>query len=127
VTACLDALKAGYRDIDTAQFYQNEKEVGEAIPGSSVSSTCEKVNKSVTLIDGKNGCVDLFLIHSASSGSNGRKMMWQALEKLVEEERAKSIGVSNFGVGHIEEMKKYAKIWPHVNQIEVGIPRTDHF
>jgi len=138
VASCLNALKAGYRHIDTAQFYANEKEVGEAVrqsgldrkdvfittkamsPGSSASNTYEKVNKSVTLIDGGNGYVDLFLIHSPSSGSEGRKMLWQALEKLVEEGRAKSIGVSNFGVGHIEEMKKYAKIWPpHVNQIEV--------
>lgn len=138
VTSCLNALKAGYRHIDTAQFYANEKEVGEAVrkfgldrkdvfittkvlsPGGSASATYDKVNKSVTLIDGDDGYVDLFLIHSPSSGSDGRKMLWQALEKLVDEGRAKSIGVSNFGVGHIEEMKEYAKIWPpHVNQIEV--------
>src|SRR6266536_5545414 len=141
VSACLAALKAGYRHIDTAQFYQNEKEVGAAVrqsgharkdvfittkimsPGSSLSTTYDKAKKSVTLIDGENGYVDLFLIHNPSSGTEGRKMMWQALERLVEEGKAKSIGVSNFGVGHIEEMRKYAKIWPpHVNQIEVLFP-----
>ena len=47
--------------------------------------------------------------------------MWQALESLYEEGRVKSIGVSNFGVGHIEELKGLAKVWPpHVNQIEVS-------
>ena len=46
--------------------------------------------------------------------------MWLALERLLEAGKARSIGVSNYGVGHIEEMKEYAKIWPpHVNQIEV--------
>lgn len=64
--------------------------------------------------------MDLFLIHSPSGGRAGRKEMWQALERMVEEGKAKSIGVSNYGVGHIEEMREWAKIWPpHVNQIEV--------
>lgn len=70
------------------------------------------------------GYVDLFLIHTPSGGSGARKEMWQALEKLHQEGRAKSIGVSNFGVGHIDEMKAYAKVWPpHVNQIEVRFLR----
>ena len=64
--------------------------------------------------------MDLFLIHSPSGGPKARKEMWQALEKLASEGKARSIGVSNFGTGHIEEMKSYARIWPpHVNQIEV--------
>lgn len=47
-------------------------------------------------------------------------MLWEALERLWEEGRTRSIGVSNFGVGHIEELKGFAKVWPpHVNQIEV--------
>jgi diketogulonate reductase-like aldo/keto reductase len=72
------------------------------------------------MIDGDDGAVDLFLIHTASGGSAARKEMWLALEKLHEAGKARSIGVSNYGVGHIEEMKEYAKIWPpHVNQIEV--------
>jgi diketogulonate reductase-like aldo/keto reductase len=134
----LKALEAGYRHIDTAQFYANEKEVGEAIrdsglprseifvttkilsPAGSPEATYKKLVESVDKIGGKDGYVDLFLIHSSSSGSSGRKELWQALEKLLEEGRTKSIGVSNFGVKHIEEMKPYAKVWPpHVNQIEV--------
>jgi diketogulonate reductase-like aldo/keto reductase len=75
---------------------------------------------SVKKIDGENGMVDLFLIHSANCGKKDRKEMWLALEKLHQEGKARSIGVSNYGVGHIEEMKEYAKIWPpHVNQLEV--------
>ncbi|KAL2813252.1 NADP-dependent oxidoreductase domain-containing protein [Aspergillus granulosus] len=134
----LKALEAGYRHIDTAQFYANEKEVGEAIrdsglprseifvttkilsPAGSPEATYKKLVESVDKIDGKDGYVDLFLIHSSSSGSSGRKELWQALEKLLEQGRTKSIGVSNFGVKHIEEMKAYAKVWPpHVNQIEL--------
>ena len=90
--------------------------------GGSPEATYKKCLDSVEKIGGKDGYVDLFLIHSPNAGSNARKVMWQALEKLESEGRAKAIGVSNFGIGHIEEMKSYARIWPpHVNQIEVRI------
>ncbi|KAJ5104877.1 Aldo/keto reductase subgroup [Penicillium alfredii] len=136
--SCLKALETGYRHIDTAQFYANEKEVGEALqasniprdrvfvttkilsPAGSVDANYDKLLASVHKIGGADGYVDLFLIHSSKSGPEGRKQMWQALEKLYEEGKAKSIGVSNFGVQHIEEMRSYAKVWPpHVNQIEL--------
>lgn len=132
------ALEVGYRHIDTAQFYANESEVGEALrasgiprdqvfvttkilsPAGSAEQTYDKLVASVEKIGGPGGYVDLFLIHSPSSGPAGRKQLWQALEKLHAEGRAKAIGVSNYGVQHIEEMKKYAQVWPpHVNQIEV--------
>ncbi|GAB1197929.1 hypothetical protein APSETT444_007235 [Aspergillus pseudonomiae] len=121
------ALEAGYRHVDTAQFYANEKEVGDAIrasgiprsdifvttkilvPGGSPDATYSKLLASVEKIGGPDGYVDLFLIHSANSGALGRKEMWQALERLLEEGKTKSIGVSNWGVKHIEEMKSYAK------------------
>ncbi len=132
------ALEVGYRHIDTAQFYANESEVGDALrasgiprdqvfvttkilsPAGSPEQTYDKLVASVEKIGGPGGYVDLFLIHSPSSGPAGRKQLWQALEKLHAEGRAKAIGVSNYGVQHIEEMKKYAQVWPpHVNQIEV--------
>ncbi|KAK4939226.1 hypothetical protein LTR10_020422 [Elasticomyces elasticus] len=139
VQSCLSALQAGYRHIDTAQFYANETQVGEAVRksglprseifvttkilsvGGSVEKSYQKCVESVNKIDaGDKGYVDLFLIHSPNAGSSARKEMWLALEKLYEEGKAKSIGVSNFGAGHIEEMKSYAKVWPpHVNQIEL--------
>lgn len=79
----------------------------------------EKCLESIHKIDGENGYVDLFLIHSPHSGSKSRREMWQALERLLEEDKVKSIGVSNWGIGHIEELKSFAKVYPpHVNQIE---------
>jgi diketogulonate reductase-like aldo/keto reductase len=143
VKSCLEAFRAGYRHIDTAQYYGNEREVGEAVrtsgidrkelfittkilsPAGSPDATYNKILESVRKIaGGEDGYVDLFLIHSASSGAAGRKELWLALERLLAEGKTRSIGVSNFGVGHLEEMKKYAKIWPpHVNQIEVSFDR----
>lgn len=88
--------------------------------GGSAEKTYKKCLDSVHKIDGENGYVDLFLIHTPSGGPAAVKEMYQALEKLESEGKARSIGVSNFGIGHIEGMKSYARIWPpHVNQIEV--------
>lgn len=88
--------------------------------GGSPEETYKKCLDSVHKIDGEKGYVDLFLIHSPSGGSAAVKEMYQVLEKLESEGKARSIGVSNFGVGHIENMKSYARVWPpHVNQIEV--------
>ncbi|KAL9023288.1 MAG: hypothetical protein Q9196_007295 [Gyalolechia fulgens] len=139
VNSCLTALQAGYRHIDSAQFYRNEAEMGAAVrqsgiprsevflttkilsSGGSPEKTYQKCLDSVKNIDPReDGYVDLFLIHSASSGRAGRKEFWQALERLVDAKKARSIGVSNFGIGQIEEMKGYARIWPpQVNQIEL--------
>ncbi|KAL1957633.1 hypothetical protein VTO42DRAFT_5610 [Malbranchea cinnamomea] len=136
--SCMNAIRAGYRHIDTAQFYGNEKEVGNVVhscgldrkelfittkvlsPAGSPEATYEKLLDSVRKIGGENGYVDLFLIHSTSSGKAGRKELWLALERLLAEGKTRSIGVSNYGIRHLEEMKEYAKIWPpHVNQIEL--------
>ena len=92
--------------------------------GGSVEKSYQKCLDSVKKIaPEEDGYVDLFLIHSPHAGKEKRKEMWTALERLLEEGKTKSIGVSNYGVGQIEEMKSYAKIWPpHVNQIEVCMP-----
>ena len=132
VASCLHALKTGYRHIDSAQFYANEAEMGDAVrqsgiprseiylttkilsTGGSAEKTLAKLRESVAKIDhgeeGRKGYVDLFLIHSPSGGREAIKEMWQALERLVDEGGARSIGVSNFGVGHIEGMKEYARV-----------------
>lgn len=136
--SCLKALELGYRHIDTAQFYANEDDVGQAVAESklprsdifittkilqsegSVEMSYQKCLGSAKKLDQKTGYVDLFLVHSPHGGADARRAMWQALEKMYEEGTAKSIGVSNWGIQHIEEMKEYAKVWPpHVNQIEV--------
>ncbi|KAK3936988.1 NADP-dependent oxidoreductase domain-containing protein [Diplogelasinospora grovesii] len=133
--SCLEALRVGYRHIDTAQYYENEEEVGQALiqsglgrqdvfittkiltPGKDVAETYTKCAESASLLG---GYVDLFLIHSPSGGAQARRMMWKALEQLADERKAKAIGVSNYGIAHIEEMKEFAKVWPpHVNQIEL--------
>ncbi|KAK9423821.1 putative NADP-dependent oxidoreductase domain-containing protein [Seiridium unicorne] len=136
--SCLTALQAGYRHIDTAQFYANEAQVGEALKKSgitrkdvflttkiltaagSVEQSYRQCLESVEKLDSAEGYVDLFLIHSPNSGSAKRKEMWQALERLHREGKAKSIGVSNFGIQHIEELRQFAEVWPPVvNQIEL--------
>ncbi|OTA61498.1 Aldo/keto reductase [Hypoxylon sp. EC38] len=139
VQSCLTALKNGYRHIDTAQLYGNEAEVGQAVqrsglsrqdvflttkvlsPAGSADETYQKCVESIRKLDPRNdGYVDLFLIHNPDSGSEGRRLLWQVLERLYDEGRAKSIGVSNFGIRHIEELKAVAKVWPpHVDQIEL--------
>ena len=86
----------------------------------SIEKTYQKLLDSVHKIDGKDGYVDLFLIHTPSGGSRARREMWQALERLLEDGKTRSIGVSNWGIGHIRELKSFAKVYPpQVNQIEV--------
>ena len=90
-------------------------------PGSDDAATYQKTLESVNKITGSDAYLDLMLIHNVTSGADSVRKMWQAMEKLKEEGKIKSIGVSNFGIGHIEAMKDYAKDWPPVvNQLEVG-------
>ncbi|PHH91701.1 hypothetical protein CDD83_10618 [Cordyceps sp. RAO-2017] len=138
VRSCLTALECGYRRIDTAQFYGNESQVGSAVrqsglaredlflatkilrPGGSVEQSYQKCAESVRKLAGDAGYVDQFLIHSPNCGAAQVAEMWQALERLYAEGRARCIGVSNFGIKHIEELRRSAKVWPPlVNQIEL--------
>ncbi|KAI1382463.1 aldo/keto reductase [Hypoxylon crocopeplum] len=136
--ACLHAISAGYRHIDTAQLYNNEEEVGAALqqcglpreeifvttkvryPRLGKGKTYLRALQSVKKIDPREGgYVDLFLIHSPHAlKPKDRKEIWLALEKLHEEGKARAIGVSNYQPEHLEELKGYATIWPPaVNQI----------
>lgn len=136
--AVLAALDAGFRHVDSAQMYRNESEVGAAVQQSSLSrqdvflttkirtatgtpeSTYKNALDSVNKIGGDGGYVDLFLIHVPGSSREAREELWKALERLHDEGKAKAIGVSNFRIQHLEEMREYARIWPpHVNQLEV--------
>jgi diketogulonate reductase-like aldo/keto reductase len=139
VNSCTKALEAGYRHIDTAQYYDNESSVGRAVqegkvpreevyittkilsPGNDAASTYEKVVESVDKLVGKNGYVDLFLIHTPNGGAQARKSMWQALEKAKSEGKVRDIGVSNYGIQHIEEIRSWGGQLPVVNQIEVQL------
>ena len=135
----MTALRSGYRHIDSAQYYANEKEVGHAVQksgiprsevyltskilvaGDSDDDAYQRIVESVKTMDSSpNGYVDLFLIHSPNAGLQARQRMWKALERAHKEGKIRDIGVSNYGKGHIEEMKKYATVWPPVvNQIEL--------
>jgi diketogulonate reductase-like aldo/keto reductase len=140
-TECsLNALNAGYRLIDTAQLYGNESEIGAAISQSGLpredifvttkiryprlgkGKTYQRLLESVHKIDPReDGYVDLFLIHSPYAlKPKERKEIWLAMEQLQKDGRVKAIGVSNYAVEHLEEMKAYATMWPPaVNQILV--------
>ena len=146
----LAALQAGYRHIDCAQLYRSEAEVASALRQSSVprahvflttkikqwnggsdDDLYETLLSSVRRLGGSGGAadgesvpayVDLFLVHTPRfRGKDSLRQVWTALERLKEQGRTRAIGVSNFGITHIEEMKEYAKSWPpSVNQIEVS-------
>lgn len=136
VNAIVAAMKAGYRHVDSAQFYHNEAETGEGVrksgvPRSEIFVTTKMMQPTgsadETYADLKAsvektglGYVNLFLIHSPQSGPQGRRTLWAALERLKEEGLTKDIGVSNYGVHHLKEMKEYARVYPPAtNQIEV--------
>ncbi|RDA83230.1 hypothetical protein CP532_5783 [Ophiocordyceps camponoti-leonardi (nom. inval.)] len=136
--SCQTALSTGYRRIDTAQFYDNEKEVGAAVrksgldrdavwittkilvPGATAEESYGRCLESIERL-GAGGYVDEFLIHSPGVGGvEKRRETWKVLERLFKEGKARSIGVSNFGVKHLEELRDEAVVWPpHVNQIEL--------
>lgn len=130
--AVLQALKDGYRSIDTASFYGNEKSVGEAIQESGVPR--EEIFLTTKVWNDEQGfeqtmeafersrqnlgvdVIDLYLIHWPVPGKY--KETWGAMEKLYEQGKVKAIGVSNFTEEHLENLMKEAKITPAVNQVE---------
>lgn len=146
--AVFEALRAGYRHIDTAGAYGNEKSVGigvrEAVKEGIIKDRSEvfitsklwntnrsynkafkAFNKSMRNLD--LDYIDLYLIHwpaNAKRYKNPREVnidTWKALCELYEEDSVKGIGVSNFLPHHMEELKETTKILPMVNQIELHI------
>ncbi|MBD8605862.1 aldo/keto reductase [Aeromicrobium fastidiosum] len=134
--ATLQALEVGYRHIDTAQMYGNEKGVGEAIAESGIARdeifVTSKLNNgfhahddALEAFDGtmdKLGLekVDLFLIHWPLPGIDVDFVeTWKALEEIYATGRARSIGVSNFQPSHIRRLVQETNVVPAVNQIEV--------
>ena len=133
--AVAEALKAGYRLIDTAQGYRNEEGVGAAIAESDVSRdelfiTTKLTNSqhgydtTLAAFDGsmeKLGIdgLDLFLIHWPLPMFDEYVETWRAFEKLLADGRVRSIGVSNFEIPHIERLFAETDVTPAVNQIEL--------
>lgn len=130
--AIADALEIGYRLIDTAAAYENEKEVGNAIRRSAVprheifvttkvaneeqgyDSTLKAFDESMRRLD--IDYIDLYLVHWPIKGK--RKDTWKALEKLYNDSQVRAIGVANYLVPFMEELEGYATITPAVNQVE---------
>jgi 2,5-diketo-D-gluconate reductase A len=130
-----EAFDAGYRHIDTAQMYENEEGVGRAFADSGLSRdevfiTTKLGNDghghdaALRALDGSLArlgleFVDLFLIHWPRPREGRYVETWQAFEKLAAEGKARSIGVSNFTVEHLERLAAETDTVPAVNQIEL--------
>ena len=137
VEATSRALEIGYRHIDTAEMYGNEKEVGEAVARSGLDRSevfitsklnngfhrPEDARKAFDETLGALGSeyVDLFLIHWPLPTRYGGDFVstWQALIEFRDEGRARSIGVSNFQRHHLDQLLLATETVPAVNQIEV--------
>ena len=144
-SAVQTALEVGYRHIDTAAVYQNEKGVGEGIKKGLTSAGLARSDIFVTtkLWPGYAACgeksktyedtlaafdeslaalgldyIDLYLIHSPHGGSE-RLAQWRALCDLQQSGKVRAIGVSNYNQKHIEEIKQAGMRLPDVNQIEL--------
>ncbi|MDT5398269.1 MAG: 2,5-diketo-D-gluconate reductase [Mycobacterium sp.] len=131
------ALSVGYRHIDTAEMYQNEKGVGQGIRDSDVDRAdvyvTSKLNNGLhepddarrafdqTLAALGSDYVDLFLIHwpLPTLYDGDFVSTWRTLEEFKKDGRARSIGVSNFQIAHLERLAEETETVPAVNQIEV--------
>ncbi|MFQ3543127.1 aldo/keto reductase [Halobacillus rhizosphaerae] len=134
--AVVTAIRSGYRSIDTAAIYGNERSVGKGIRKAIESELVTREELFVTsklwnnhssydeTITAYNQTLekmgldylDLYLIHWP--GQDKYLMPWKALENLYQEGRVKSIGVSNFQVNHLENLLSHSEIIPVINQIE---------
>ena len=130
------ALELGYRHIDTAQMYQNEKGVGDAVARSGIDRdeifVTSKLNNGFHRPDDARRTfdgtlralgleqIDLFLIHwpLPTLYDGDFVSTWRALEELKADGRARSIGVSNFQVEHLERLAAETGTVPSVNQVE---------
>ncbi|GGR24744.1 oxidoreductase [Streptomyces roseolus] len=133
--AVATALEAGYRSIDTAAIYENERGTGKALAASGIPR--EELFVTTKLWNSDQGYdsalrafdaslerlgldeVDLYLIHWPTPAKNAYVDSYRALEKILGEGRAKAIGVSNFLPEHLERLTAETGVVPAVNQIEL--------
>jgi 2,5-diketo-D-gluconate reductase A len=136
ITAVGAALAVGYRQIDTAAAYGNEREVGEAIRRSGLDRSEVFVETKVWISDygyhetlhafdksaAKLGIdqIDLFILHQALPGEFELTIgAYRALERLLADGKVRAIGVSNFMPDHLSKLMEATSVVPAVNQIEV--------
>jgi 2,5-diketo-D-gluconate reductase A len=137
VEAVSTALQAGYRHVDTAEMYGNEREVGQAIAKSSIDRgdvfvTSKLANDAHLPDDARRAFdatleaigsdyIDLFLIHwpLPTRYDGDYVSTWQTLEEFYRDGRARSIGVSNFQPHHLRRLHTECEIPPAVDQIEI--------
>ncbi|MFC8225062.1 aldo/keto reductase [Streptomyces sp. NPDC057287] len=131
----LAALEAGYRHIDTAQMYGNEKEVGQAVLDSGLDRADVFVTSKLdngahayddalqafegTMEKVRLEYLDLFLIHWPLPDRGDFVETWKAMEEIYRSGRVKAIGVSNFQPSHLRRLMDNSVVVPAVNQIEV--------
>ena len=134
-----EAISVGYRLIDTAMIYGNEKSVGEGIKKSGIARKelfvtsklwasdmgYDSANKAFqTSLDKlQTDYLDLYLIHRPRGDVKGS---WTAMEELYEAGKIKAIGLSNFEEAHLKALFSYAKVKPTVNQIETHVFFQQH-
>lgn len=130
------AVEAGYRHIDTAVKYGNEKGVGEGLRASGVNreelfvttkldGTYQGQDRAVEGLDGSLArlgldYVDLLLIHWPLPRRNEFVSTWRTFERLQEEGKVRSIGVSNFKPAHLDQLISESSVVPAVNQIQLS-------
>jgi diketogulonate reductase-like aldo/keto reductase len=134
--AVASALDLGYRHIDTAAAYGNEREVGEAIRDSDIDRDEIFIETKVWISDygydatlhafdksaGKLGVdqIDLLILHQALPSEFGKTLdAYRALETLLADGKVRAIGVSNFTVDHLRALLNTATVVPAVNQLEI--------
>lgn len=137
-SAISHALNSGYRLIDTARAYSNEQETGEAVLESDVPREeifvvtklrrVEAVGYEETIAQCKSSLeklgleyMDLYLVHAPPEDIESRPDVWKGMEECLAQGLTRSIGVSNYGAHHLDEMRSYATVLPSVNQIEIHV------
>jgi 2,5-diketo-D-gluconate reductase A len=134
-TAVRAAFDAGYRHVDTAQMYRNEEGVGTALRESGlprgevfVTTKCDNDahghDAAVRALDGSLqrlgvDAVDLYLVHWPRPREDRYVETWKGFEKALSDGRARSIGVSNFTIAHLERLAAETGTVPAVNQVEL--------
>jgi diketogulonate reductase-like aldo/keto reductase len=151
-SAVADALRIGYRHIDTARAYNNEASVGRAVRDSAIAreeiyvtsklpaeaKDCDKALEEFETTMGEIGLeyLDLYLVHATwpwpwdEVGKDCReenRQIWKAMEEFLASDRVKAIGVSNFGPEDLDSLFPACEMEPMVNQIRwfIGLDPSD--